>query len=234
MIELADFLDRNIPFMYATRGEKVAWFNAAIKFLMQDRGFTLDELAFRRHRLRGTLEKKMVAGLREVKQQVFREILKSTSGLELPDRDDASVVFRDGYYAYDSIYQGTLALEKHFFPMIGNLKEQGEEFQCAQFIANEWQEVDTWVRNVERKKSSFWLPTATDKFYPDFVVRLTDGRLVVIEYKGKHLVDGPDSQEKLQIGKLWEKAGGGRGVFCMPSSLDELQEEIRRMEWKID
>ncbi|MBP8271028.1 MAG: hypothetical protein KAX42_04055 [Sphaerotilus sp.] len=34
-----------------------------------------------------------------------------------------------------------------------------------------------WVRNVERdERFSFWLPTATGYFYPDFVAELVDGR----------------------------------------------------------
>src|SRR3954452_16996266 len=43
------------------------------------------------------------------------------------------------------------------------------------------------TRNIDRKRSSFWLQTPHDKFYPDFVAMLTDGRILVVEYKGKHL-----------------------------------------------
>jgi len=33
-----------------------------------------------------------------------------------------------------------------------------------------------WVRNIERQEQfSFWLPTSTDYFYPDFVAELADG-----------------------------------------------------------
>lgn len=46
-------------------------------------------------------------------------------------------------------------------------------------------EVKYWVRNLAvQPRTSFWLPTSTDRFYPDFVAELVDGRVLVMEYKG--------------------------------------------------
>lgn len=59
------------------------------------------------------------------------------------------------------------------------------------------------------------MPTATDKFYPDFVAQLEDGRLLVVEYKGAHIADGPDTAEKRTIGYLWEKKSGGKCLFVV-------------------
>ena len=106
-----------------------------------------------------------------------------------------------------------LTLKRHFFPVIGNLKSVGEEFECAELIANQLDNVDWWVRNVERKTTSFWLQTSSDRFYPDFVVRLKSGVTLAIEYKGAHIADSRDSKEKQMIGKLWEKRSGGRCKF---------------------
>jgi type III restriction enzyme len=72
------------------------------------------------------------------------------------------------------------------------------------------------VRNVERDdRFSFWLPTATDYFYPDFVAELLDGRVLVVEYKGAHLLHDPDTREKDQIGRQWEASSGGKCLFLM-------------------
>jgi len=222
-ISFVSWLDHNIPFMYASPGEKRAWLNAAVGYLLSERGFDIGELGYRRHRLRGALEKKLHEGLRRVKQREFAGLLSDADRFRTPDPDDAGgVVFQEGSYAYDRIYQGAIKLHKHFFPVIGNLKSEGEEFQCAQFIANEWEAVDTWVRNVERKPSSFWLQTATDRFYPDFVLSMKDGRILVLEYKGAHLAETEDSREKEQIGKLWAAASGGRCAFEMVSDLRQL------------
>jgi type III restriction enzyme len=51
------------------------------------------------------------------------------------------------------------------------------------------------VRNVERKPTSFSLPTSRQRFYPDFVCQLNDERILVVEYKGSHLYDAPKQKE---------------------------------------
>lgn len=71
-----------------------------------------------------------------------------------------------------------------------------------------WRYVERWVRNVEKKNTAFWLQTASDKFYPDVVVRLTTGTTLVVEYKGGYLADTRDtrdSREKKQIRDLWAR-----------------------------
>jgi type III restriction enzyme len=93
------------------------------------------------------------------------------------------MIFEQSRYAYDRPYRGFVHLPKHFFPVIGNLGEDGEEFDCAVFIATQLEGVEYWVRNVERKHTSFSLQTATDRFYPDFLCKLEDGRILAVEYK---------------------------------------------------
>ena len=44
---------------------------------------------------------------------------------------------------------------------------------------------------------------------------LNEGRILVVEYKGKHLIDSADTKEKLAIGKLWESKSAGKGLFLM-------------------
>ena len=55
--------------------------------------------------------------------------------------------------------------------------------------------------------NSFRLPTATDNFYPDFVAKLKDGRLLVVEYKRADRINDDDTNEKRTVGTLWEKQG---------------------------
>ncbi len=205
--DLIEWLDRNLYFPYSERDQKVAWLGAAVDYLMEQRSFSLDELAYRKFRLRGALERKMAAGLVEAKQRVFDELFTDESGFAV--RDEHSIVLEPGRYAYDFPYTGLIPLKRHFFPVIGNLKDSGEEFECAEFIANQLEGVAWWVRNVERKPTSFWLQTASDRFYPDFLVQMENGPLVAIEYKGAHIADGRDSQEKQRIGELWARRSGG-------------------------
>lgn len=135
--------------------------------------------------------------------------------------------FQPGQYPARNHYSGSYEFSKHFYPVIHELHEKtkdgrpAEEFLCAQAI-DAHKSVKHWVRNIERQpKFSFWLPTSTDYFYPDFVAELNDGRFLVVEYKGENLKTNDDSREKDQIGHQWEKASGGRCLFLMAVAKDD-------------
>ena len=90
----------------------------------------------------------------------------------------------------------------------------GEEMGCARFI-DMLDEVEMWVRNPERSSKAFSLQTSSDKFYPDFVCKLKDGRYLIIEYKGADRVTNEDSREKESLGQLYEKRSDGNCLFVM-------------------
>ncbi|MCK7508163.1 MAG: hypothetical protein MZV70_31660 [Desulfobacterales bacterium] len=100
-------------------------------------------------------------------RQVYQTLLLKPEDFIVNNQSE--VVFEEGRYAYDSVYSGFAELPRHFFPQIGNLKAEGEEYECALFLATKLEGVKFWVRNVERKRSSFSLQTASDRFYPDFL-----------------------------------------------------------------
>jgi hypothetical protein len=63
-------------------------------------------------------------------------------------------------------------------------------------------------RAAVRIRSLAWvfrLLTAADKFYPDFVAKRKDGRILVVEYKGDDCISNDDSKEKKSVGALWEE-----------------------------
>jgi type III restriction enzyme len=102
--------------------------------------------------------------------------------------------------------------------MVGELKSQGEEFDCAKAI-DRCPQVKFWVRNLERHDScAFSLPVSTGRFYPDFIAQLEDERVFVIEYKGEHLA--ALESEKADIGRLWEKKSGGKALFLFAVKKD--------------
>lgn len=98
----------------------------------------------------------------------------------------------------------------------------GEEEACA-LVIEQHSKVKRWVRNLDRTPTSFRLVTSSDAFYPDFAAELTDGRSLVVEYKGAQLADSADAQEKELVGKKWAEAsqgklhlrdGKGAGLWC--------------------
>ena len=66
-----------------------------------------------------------------------------------------------------------------------------------------------------KKQTSFKLHTSTGWFYPDFVCQLNDGRILVVEYKGTHLMG--EAEETRAVGAVWVARSGGKCLFVMPS-----------------
>ena len=116
--------------------------------------------------------------------------------------------FEHGRYPVREAYSGTWAFRKHFYRDIAKLKSTGEEFECAKAL-DATPEVARWVRNLEQQPTfAFWLPTATDYFYPDFVAELVDGRVLVVEYKGDGFATNDDAREKRLVGERWARQTG--------------------------
>lgn len=68
--------------------------------------------------------------------------------------------------------------------------------------------------------------TATGNHYPDFVAKLKDWRLLVVEYKGGDRVSNDDSKAKAQMGHLWQKASSGKGIYLMATKKDDQGRDI--------
>ena len=123
-------------------------------------------------------------------------------------------MFDESRYGHNQPYKGGTDFKKHLFRVIGDLEATGEEHECAVAIERN-PHIKAWVRNTSRQPHSFWLQTSSDKFYPDFVALLNDGRVMVIEYKGAPYFTNDDSKEKRLIGELWAERSGGKCLFLM-------------------
>lgn len=110
-------------------------------------------MVYSKFRLRAALETKIKEAKRNAMGEIHQSLLFNT---EVFASDGCcEMVFEQGRYAYDRPYRGFAELPKHFFPEIGNLGAEGEEFDCAVFLATELEGVKYWVRNVERKHPFF-------------------------------------------------------------------------------
>ncbi|MDR6116005.1 MULTISPECIES: DEAD/DEAH box helicase family protein [unclassified Sphingomonas] len=127
-------------------------------------------------------------------------------------------------------YSGPWRPRNHLFSQVGDLKHGGEEWKAAVQI-DDHPAVHRWVRNVDRTRWSYRLPTSTDFFYPDFIAELTDGRKLVIEYKGADRTDSAESLEKKNIGARLQEVSGGEVLFLW-AELDRggnVTQQIDRM-----
>lgn len=194
--------------------------------LLADSAATLLFLVRRRHRLSRILAERIQAFEKAVVARGFNALLFADSADPLADFDRA-FAYDHGNYPLVTAYNGAHRFKKHYYGIVGDMKADGEEFRCALEIER-LPEVKHWVRNLAKQPQySFWLPTSSDKFYPDFVAELTDGRTLVVEYKGELYKTNDDSNEKRLVGELWERLSGGKGLFLMAVEGDEAGRNVR-------
>lgn len=153
-----------------------------------------------------------------------------------PRYDPAKVIrFDKSVYAnVPTTSTGAIRFDKHLLgadrvPLLDS-NVGGDEFTCAVEL-NSLSEVDVWVRNVAKHPDSFWLPRLTHRFYPDFVARLNDSRIFVVEYKGEHLVTADEAREKNILGRLWAKTTGN--VFLMVERAKHGLSPLQQMQGAI-
>ncbi len=226
--ELVYWLDRAIPHPDVTFRESNAFLTRLVMSLQDERGFSLDQLVLDKYRLRDAVAQKIDAHRKEAHKQAYNLFLLPDCQTPLEVRPEICFTFPPDAYPYNALYRGVYPFNKHYYPQVGDLDDHGEEFQCAAFIDN-LPEVKTWVRNLERRPNhSFWLQTSTDRFYPDFVCLLQDGRYLVVESKGEDRWSNDDSREKRIIGEVWEMRSDGLCQFVMPKGTNwgEIQTKI--------
>lgn len=189
--------------------------------LIASRQLSIEQLVFIRFRLRDTLRTKIKFNFAEGKKQGFQTLLFSDQGV-VRDKLSRFAIGQDfefsAFYFPINDYNGSFRFSKHFYDRIGEMNN--EETECALNIDIN-PNVEFWIRNLERQEfHSFWLQTPTDKFYPDFIVKLKDGTIVILEYKGENLYDTTDSKEKRQIGEFYDALSYGKCRFKMLKGKD--------------
>ena len=208
-------LDRRLRRDAILQPDMIAWLGRLLDGL-DAAGFDLAYLLRHLNAVADAASTRLDALLGDQRRAAFQQSLVEPAA---PPRLDDHFAFRFDPQAYPARweYAGRYRFLKHYYPKPGELKPDldAEETACA-IDLDRMPQVRYWVRNLERQPShAFWLPTSTDRFYPDFVAELDDGRLFVVEYKGGYLYDNADSREKRTIGEVWASASAGRCVFLM-------------------
>ena len=217
---LVYWLDRTIPHPDISPAETKPFLTALVHRLIDERGFKLGQLSRDKYTLRQNVTEKIEQHRQQAHIRAYQTLLLPECVTPLVVTPESCFSFPPHEYPYNTLYQVSYEFQKHYYKEVGNLKDSGEEFDCAKFL-DALPEVKFWVRNIERReRHSFWLQTTTDKFYPDFVCLLQDGRFLVVEYKGENLWGTDDSREKRDIGAFWEKLSGGKCLFIMPKGKD--------------
>lgn len=222
-LQLSRWLDRQTRQEDIRQVELLEFCRRTVAHLMERRALRLEDLVRFKYQLAKAIERKISDYRQQALDRGYQQGLFG-SGAEVEASLDAALAFRfDGKsYAPAWPYSGRYQFQKSYTLPVGELKGSGEEFDCAQAI-DSLPAVKHWIRNLGgpgRHETSFWLPTSTDRFYPDFVAELNDGRILVVEYKGEAYATNDDSKEKRNIGELWEQKSGGRGLFVLAEKVD--------------
>lgn len=201
----------------------IEFLRRTVDHLIKQRDIPLPHL----FRTRYSLEKALRLKLKEYRQDTFEKGYQNTmfgAQATIQTSYDYSFNYHPENYPSRWPYSGSHQFNKHFYPIIGELKSSGEEFECAKAIDRQ-PSVDYWVRNLEKREEfAFKLPLANGWFYPDFVAKLKDGRIMVIEYKGEHLV--PYEQEKKNIGERYAEMSDGKALFWWAVKRDEQGRDV--------
>jgi type III restriction enzyme len=214
---LINWLDRALPRnarLDVTRPSSTLFIGKIIDVITSDLGMTLEGIARAKFRLADALVK-VIAQHRDIRERTAFEqaVMFSQSGLAFETSADEALVFDEARYSYNQPYKGPTAFKKHFARVVGDLESKGEEYECAVYLDRHTQ-IKVWARNTVRQPNSFWLQSCPNKFYPDFVCELNDGRILVVEYKGEKIASDPEEQQKKVIGELWADRSGGTCLFA--------------------
>ena len=189
---------------------------ATVRHLAHEQRLPLEQLARHQHPLLQRLSAR-IADLRDLASHTAFNQLVLDGGWAVEASAAHEFRFDPGAYPVpaNKRYAGKFRFPKHCYPVLADLVDGGEEWQCALAIDSHPQ-VRHWVRNLDSDPAAgFWLPTSFGRFYPDFVCELMDGRLFVVEYKGAQIRGMAKEIEKGQVGKLWAQHSTGRCRFAM-------------------
>ena len=199
----------------------IVFISAIVDELIDKRNLQPEHLVFMRFKLKDAIKRKILSLYIGAKKKGYQELLFTQPGIVKEEisrfKLGKDFVFPDLYPA-SNYYTGRFKFSKHFHDQISDMND--EEAECA-FNIDTNSNVEYWIRNIERQEFyAFWLQTSTDKFYPDFIAKLTDGTIVIIEYKGSNLYGTPDSVEKRQLGEFYAGVSNGVCRFVMLNGKD--------------
>ena len=150
---LVNWLDREIPHPDITQAQAAVFIHNLVMDLMVGRGLTVEQLARQKFRLRNAIEAKIAKHRDAQASSAYNGLLFGAGKGSIEVTPDLCFEFKEGQYSPNWYYQGNFEFCRHYFRTIGELKAEGEEFECAMFI-DKLPQIAYWVRNLERRPDS--------------------------------------------------------------------------------
>lgn len=217
---LVNWIDRGIKHEDVTKPAARIFIHRALDTVMARKGYTLDQLARYKYEVRRVMAEEIQKHRETREVGAFAALFPAQADTFVTGAEIEPLLFDEAKYAPTSVFNNQAGtFKRHYFAQIGDMKDRGEEYDCALYI-DRHPKTEFWVRNLVRKPNTFWLQTAQDKFYPDFIVKLRDGRILVVEYKGKTFAQLDSEKDKKIVGETWAEASVGKCLFVMPVARD--------------
>ncbi len=226
-VDLCRWLDRKLRATDINQKTLLEFLRRTVRDLLARGDISMPKLLRGKFVLEKVLRERINAAREKAYEKGYRSRMFGPDAVATVDPEAFQFVFPNDYPA-NLLYEGRMGFDKHFYPRVGTMN--GEEAECAQAIDSN-PLVKFWVRNLERQeRHSFWLPTSTDRFYPDFVAQLNDNRSLVVEYKGGQFKGTDDVKEKESIGKLWAEKSGCLFLMAWRKDADgsDVHQQINR------
>ena len=232
--ELVEWLDKKTRRCGLTQAQLKAYLLKLVSHLVHDRKLSLTALVRAQFQLVRAVNIEIDRLFELARKKAFQGELFSKMSVAPTLSAFNQFEFKAGVYPVRKPYRGSYEFAKHFYTAIDDLKEKtstgkiSEEFECAQAIDLN-KNVKNWVRNIpQQRQTSFWLPTSSDYFYPDFVIELNNSAIVLIEYKGEPYKSNDDSREKNMVGEQWAKGSNGMRLYLMAVSKDDCGRNVKQ------
>ena len=230
---LAGWLCRNLIDPYTDQQSLMAFISAWLGHLLALGGISLPTANRLKFTLRGFLEKRLRKMRDTAKREAFQQTLFGDDRMErVRVGAGFQFEFHPDAYSPGTVYPRSHEMKHHYYPQVGDF-DSTEEEKCAWHLEQlcATGQLSFWVRNLVRKGSaSYFLQKATDRFYPDFLARLPDGRTLIVESKGADRWDAAEDDRR--IGALWEEMSAGTGLFVMvtPQTIGQIDLKIAQMQ----
>lgn len=190
----------------------------SLKMLLQKQ--KIDELSINCFRLKEILQNEIARIIETYAEKRFEILNKDGSVISneivyVPPKTTLLTRVTDEYF------------QKHLFEKAGYL--HGEETDFA-FRVDGLENVALWFRN--REKLDFYLQGwKPNEFYPDYIIKTTSGKYLVVEYKGEDRLSNEDTQYKVKLGELWQKLSRDKNIFFLVGKArsDEIIKEISKL-----
>lgn len=226
----------NLPDDSITHSSKLAFVSAWTSKLQDIDKFDLARLNQQKFQIRNLLEQRIKTLRKLAVTSIYQQTL---FGENVNDQvfvnDSYTFVFNPQVYSPSQYYDpntseyGHYKFTKHYYGQIGEFDSK-EEFECACWLDQQAEKglIKFWVRNLVNKEGcSFFLQKADGRFFPDFICKLSDGRILVVEYKGGDRYDTPKVKADRDIGELWAAQSSERCLFIMVK--DKQWEQVSKL-----